>query len=142
MRTRGMVPARASLLCVATLALTSFASARTQAAVPCDKVNQYFLAIDANGYTGKIQCGGLSTNPDGSVSANCKALFPGEPDDTVKLTCKDRHVTFARTRPGVFIQNYSGWMYTGGVLRIAGDFSHNSTERTYGWCGSFSIIIP
>jgi hypothetical protein len=145
MRTRGKVLTRASLLCAAIPVLAAFASDQTQAEIACNKiggsVGYYGLGIDANGSKGQIYCGALSTNSDGSVSATCEARFTGEPNDPVKLTCKNRHVTFTRTRTGGFTQNYSGWMYVGNSLAIAGDFSHNSTERMYGWCGQFFPII-
>lgn len=142
MRTTGKVLAPTFLLCAAGFVLLTFAPARAEAEILCKDLLEYYLSINANGYTGWIQWGAPTQNPDGSTSAQGTAQFAGNPPDPVTLTCKGRHLTFTRTRAGVFTQNYSGWMFVGTNLNIAGDFSHNSAERTYGWCGSFEFVGP
>jgi hypothetical protein len=128
--------ARAYFLAAAVLAFCALAPAGAAASISCNVLDLYRLDLDANGHKGAVYaCGSKTANPDGSYSYKCKAGFSGEPEDRVNLTCKDRHLTFTRTRSGAFTQNYSGWMYEGGSLSVAGDFSHNSASRTYGWCG-------
>jgi hypothetical protein len=147
MKTTGMVPARAFFLCAAGFALATFTPERAEATIACKDLHLHTLSINANGSTGWISWGvATETSPgSGSFSATGHATFPGGPagGDPVTATCKGRHLTFTRTRSGVFTQIYSGWMYSAtNSLAIAGDFSHNSTEKTYGWCGSFELPPP
>ena len=139
MKTAGTALAGPMLLGAAWMALATLLAPAAEAAVPCKELVNYTLSFNANGHTGMVRFESPTLAADGTLSFAATIQFASRPkaEEAVTLICKGRHITFTRTREGEFVQSYSGWMFEGASLAIAGDFSHKSLERQYGWYGNF-----
>jgi hypothetical protein len=136
MKTPGTAPAAAVLLGAACMALATLIAPAAEAAVPCKDLVNYTLSINANGHAGTIRWQSPIAAAEGTLSFAGTIQFAtgSKAEEPITLVCKGRHITFTRTS-----QSYSGWMFAGASLTIAGDFSHNSPERQYGWYGNFEL---
>jgi len=113
----------------------------------CASLDGRALTVNGNGYKGiaaPFSPGlSLSKEADGTYTFVTGIQFENEELDKLTGTCKDRHIIFKRTREGVFVQDYDGWIFErGGDLRgMAGTFAHNGV-RKWSWCGQVVVAIP
>jgi len=115
-------------------------STEAMAADPCASLQGKSVSIDANGFHGVIGPNGINlVNQNNTFTFQTIVQFQNSPIDQVNGQCKDRHITFTRTRPG-FIQEYDGWIFELEPLQMAGIFSHLGA-KSYGWCAEMNSII-
>jgi hypothetical protein len=129
------------LLPLSLLAIAGLAPAVSAAAGdPCENLLSSYLELHANGYI--INNIGIDEGFAYTVdSIGTYKLSAAVNSDTFVGTCKDRHILFTRTRPGVFVQQYEGWIFeAGGSDEMAGVFSYNGVKK-YGWYASMKPAI-
>jgi len=114
---------------------------QAMAADPCASLNGKSIGIDGNGFHGTIGPNGIVlVSQNGTLTFETIAQFVNEPADPVKGQCKDRHITFTRTRKGAFVQEYDGRIFEKETLRMAGVFSHNAPEKKFGWYAEINFV--
>lgn len=117
-------------------------------ATPAGDLSKGVLYIVGNGYgpgsTNNYYPIGGTIQADGTLSFSTYIYFPGEQGDQIVGTVKGRHITFTRTRSGVFVQKYDGWVFEKPYQKMdemAGTFSHNGVNQ-YGWYGWIGYPLP
>lgn len=108
----------------------------------CLTLNGNALQVSANknqahGTVGPIR---LTREADGAFHFQTRAQFVNEPSDAVSGSCKNSVLRFERTRPGVFVQIYSGTIAFNGAM-VGGLFSHNSPTPTVDWSAQIIKIV-
>lgn len=122
------------LLCCSTPAM---------AADPCLDLQGKSLTLDANGYHATVGPKGIDlVNQNNTFTFKTTANFTNEPVDPVEGQCKDRHITFTRTRAGSFVQAYDGWIFEQEHAQMAGTYSNNGQAAIRGWYAKMSAVPP
>jgi hypothetical protein len=116
-------------------------STQAMAADPCLGLQGKSLTLDANGYHATVGPNGINlVNQNNTLTFKTTANFTNEPVDPVEGQCKDRHITFTRTRTNVFVQAYDGWIFEQEHAQMAGTYSNNGTATSRGWYAKMSAV--
>jgi hypothetical protein len=116
----------------------------------CASLVNNVLSVVGNGFYGSSNLyNGLSVTkqPDGTYVFHATLTMTGEPTDKLDGTCKDRHIQFTRTRTGVFVQKYDGWLFERtyqqghGWQEMAGTITSDGLTK-WGWYGWIDSPIP
>jgi len=120
-------------------------STQAMAADLCASLQGKSLSLDANGYQATIGPNGIVlTNQNNIFTFQTTANFTNEPVDPVQGQCKDRHITFTRTRTNVLVQAYDGWIFEKEPSRMAGTYSNNGQATSRGWVATIvtANVVP
>ncbi|MFL6263957.1 MAG: hypothetical protein ACJ76Y_30070 [Thermoanaerobaculia bacterium] len=118
-------------------------STQAMAADPCLALQGKSLTLDANGYHATVGPNGINlVNQNNTLTFKTTANFTNEPVDPVQGQCKDRHITFTRTRAGSFVQDYDGWIFEKELAQMAGTYSNNGQAASRGWLAKMSSVPP
>jgi hypothetical protein len=116
-------------------------SARAMAVDPCLGLQGKSLTLDANGFHATVGPNGIDlVNQNNTLTFKTTANFTNEPVDPVQGQCKDRHITFTRTRQGSFVQAYDGWIFEKEGEQMAGTYSNNGQAASRGWYAKMSPV--
>jgi hypothetical protein len=112
----------------------------------CDQLAQKSLDIKAeNGFTGVIGPSGilLIAKGNGSYTFTTVAAFRNEQLDTVSGNCEGNTLTFTRTRPQAFIQDYQAELSqnSSGLLSLDGLLTDRATSQKVKWSGQVTEAL-
>lgn len=110
-------------------------------------LKQYYLNVVGNGFYGHTnQWNAISVTKKsaGSYTISGSITFMNEPTDQLAGTIKGRHIVFTRTRPGVFVQTYDGWVFEK-QYKQTGEMAGKITadgKTEWGWYGWLELLAP